>query len=388
MNFAAPVGNQDLTTLKLANFNPQAFKKFLIEKYPSLANFAGLEHILDRLVSTHHIKLPTKVLTDIRACINDIRSYAFSEKNLEDIKKHATEHEIKILNAPAPQKSALSAFDFHYDFKTEQLSLIEVNTNASAYLVSCALYEFLERKFPIEEPEKNLLKSFQNEMELFDLGKDPKTFIIDEKLNEQKMFFEFFIYKDFLEQISENIEICDFSKVQTSDQSALIYNRYCDFLLTRPESKTLLNHFLEGSALITPNPKEYLITAAKDRLNHFAAKKISSAVIPSIAFQDFNDIEELWSQRKKYYFKPMRMFGGKAVFRGSSISRKRFDSLNFADYMAQESRPPSLIDDWKFDLRVYTYGNQIQHVISRTFKGQLLNFSHEGGGLTTVEFLN
>ncbi len=343
--------------------------------------------MLPKLISFKHISLPNSVQSRVQKTVDDIWSYAHSEKHIEELKKVSNEHELKILKNETPQKSVLSAYDFHYEPNADKLSLIEVNTNASTFLVADALYDFQSKEKSFGNAKQELLSSFRNEHKLFGIKEGAKIFIIDEKLPQQKMLFGFHMYKDFLKSISDNVQICDFSEVTKSDKEAFVYNRYCDFLLSRPESKVLLDHFLNGDLLFSPNPRVYLLTAAKERLNHFTEMNVTDTLIPSKAFRQFENADAIWSERKKYYFKPMRMYGGKAVFRGKSISRKRFDELDMDEYMAQESRPPGKIeDDWKFDLRFYTYANKIQLVIARVFKGQLLNFNTIGGGLATVDF--
>lgn len=362
------------------------FSKYLIKQYPSLANFARLDFFLKNLVSDQHIELPQQVFERIQKSIDKIYEFGHSPSAIEKLTSTSTEHEQKILQANAPQKSILSAFDYHYDKDTDQLSLIEINTNASAYLVADAIYKFKNLTGHSDATNK-LYASFQNDAALAGLKSGWDALVIDEDLEQQKMFFEFLMYQDFLNSRGHKTQICEFKKVSQEDTGKFIYNRFTDFLLERPESQILLNHFLKSTSLLSPSPKEYLLMAAKDRLEDFANNNVSEVLIPSKAFSEFADMDELWTERKKYYFKPRRMFGGKAVFRGESISRKRFNELDINEYIAQESRPPGTIGEWKFDLRVYTYGTEIQLIIARTFQGQLLNFSSEGGGLATVSFL-
>lgn len=362
------------------------FKKFLLKKYPSLADLAGLDNIIKYLISEKHIDLPLQVFDRIQESINAIVEFSHSDSHLKHLKNVANVHELKILSAPAPQRGILSAFDYHYDTNTEQLSLIEVNTNASAFLLAEALYDFTEKKMPLTDPKQSLVSSIHAELYTFNFSKSAPIYIIDENLDKQKMYFEFLMYKDFFKSAGHETHICDFKEILDNTKASFIYNRYCDFLLDRQESSVLLNHFLTGKNILSPSPKEYLLMAAKDRLAEFNEHKVSATLIPSKDFTEFESPDELWSVRKKYYFKPRRMYGGKAVFRGSSISKKRFLELDQEQYLAQESRAPGIFNDWKFDLRVYVYGSEIQLIVSRIFKGQLLNFSNEGGGLTTVSF--
>jgi hypothetical protein len=102
--------------------------------------------------------------------------------------------------------------------------------------------------------------------------------------------------------------------------------------------------------------------------------------------KNFSDHEELWGQRKKLFFKPAQMYGGKAVYRGSSISRRVFLEMLERDYIAQEFRPPGEWHGWKYDLRFYVYKDRIQQVCARLYQGQVTGFSTPGGGLARVIF--
>lgn len=364
-----------------------SFLEHLKTTYPRLNELPSLEQQLHFFVSDFHLRLPSSVFARIEKGIGAIVEYAHSPEYLKILLEKATEHEKKILSADSAQKSALNAFDFHYNQETDQLSLIEINTNASAYLVAANLYEYKKKPAIQVDPIGDLMASFETEAELF--GWNGRTFpvlIIDEDIKNQKMFFEFLMYQSAFEAHGWRSEVREFSAVGEQDVGALIYNRYCDFLLEKPESKILLQQFLAKKNLFTPSPKEYLLMAAKDRLEDFATAGISEVLIPSKRFTDFPSADAIWESRKDHYFKPRRMYGGKAVFRGSSISRKRFEELDHNEYLVQENRPPGTVDEWKFDLRVYTYGSKIQLVISRFFQGQLLNFSTAEGGLATVEF--
>ena len=47
----------------------------------------------------------------------------------------------------------------------------------------------------------------------------------------------------------------------------------------------------------------------------------------------------------------------------------------------------SYMENWKFDLRFFTYRDQIQLAVARSYQGQVTNFSSRYGGLTAVEFI-
>lgn len=62
--------------------------------------------------------------------------------------------------------------------------------------------------------------------------------------------------------------------------------------------------------------------------------------------------DQVWSDRKKYFFKPKNAFGSKQTFRGSSISRKAFEDICNENFIAQEFLSPGEVS---FELNQETY---------------------------------
>lgn len=40
--------------------------------------------------------------------------------------------------------------------------------------------------------------------------------------------------------------------------------------------------------------------------------------------------------------------------------------------------------DWKYDLRAYAYGSELQMLVARIYQGQITNFRHAYGGYCPV----
>ena len=100
----------------------------------------------------------------------------------------------------------------------------------------------------------------------------------------------------------------------------------------------------------------------------------------------------LWSERKRWFFKPRRSHGGKAVYRGSSMSRGTFDSILAGDYLAQEMVPPPVVsfageeEPLKYDLRFYAYRDRVQLACARLYRGQMTNAQSLGGGIAPIRW--
>ena len=84
------------------------------------------------------------------------------------------------------------------------------------------------------------------------------------------------------------------------------------------------------------------------------------------------------------------MFGGKGVYAGKSLSRKKFDSLG-NHYIAQEAHPPGRVDfndeNWKYDIRAFFSESHVQKIVARVYQGQVTNFSKEGGGFALIDWV-
>jgi hypothetical protein len=356
----------------------------LRETYPSV-NTEGLSaKNLSHLVSPVAISIPSSLKDRAERAISDLFKFSRSESQLAQLRKTLGPADLEVLEKGPNNLSVLMAYDFHYDTQLNQLSLIEINTNASGYLFADIAYR-VHSMTETKDPRKLLLKSFIEEAAAF--GKSlSKVHIIDENPETQRMYPEFLLYQDWFRQNGVECEIFDFSDQKALESCELIYNRYCDFNLSEGRSAHLRAGYLNKTVTFSPNPREYLLLADKARLLEFAMAQVSDVIIPMREFSSFSDPDELWAQRKKYYFKPKRLFGGKAVFRGASISRTRFNEIFSSDYVAQETRPPAEHDGWRYDLRFFVYKDQVQMVAARLFKGQLMNFSEVGGGFAPVNW--
>ena len=308
--------------------------------------------------------------------------------------------------------SVLMAYDFHSDDQG-RCYLVEVNTNASGFLLAATLTA-THRHLPVAKlPEsENLAAAFRRELECANFKPSPEGAffaIVDENLRQQKMLTEFFMYRDWLggpkraQLLDSRDAIWDGQHLRTADgrQIDFVYNRTTDFYLTDPAHSALRQAYLAGAAVFSPNPREYLLLADKQRLIEWSdpkwlaaagadaeqMKEIEAVLIPTFEKSAVGTPPEIWAKRRSLFFKPKNSFGGKSVYRGASVSRGVFDRLMKEDTLIQRYTPAgSLGDGWKFDLRFYVYRDQIQMVVARTYRGQVTNFATAGGGFTFVQF--
>lgn len=328
---------------------------------------------------------------------------------------HKPEYQ-QLLNIPpkptsATDSSVLMAYDFHIDAEGK-LSLIEINTNASGYFLATLLYQALSIQ-PIQpDPLKVLFQSFEAEWKAFNatMEKPKRIAIADDQIEKQNMFLEFLLYKNWFEKNGWPAELSEIYRMQVAtpllmdehkNQIDFVYNRWTDFLFAESKSASLKSAYEMGLACISPHPHEYLLLADKQRLIDLSKLEIRHALkltteqvdaIDSVLIPTFEvnktDPEWLWANRKKLFFKPKRSYGGKATYRGMSISKKTFEEVLKGDFLAQEYRPaPTFKESWKYDLRFYVYRDQVQLAVARLYQGQVTNFSHSGGGFAAIQFI-
>ena len=312
--------------------------------------------------------------------------------------------------------SILMCYDFHVT--NAEVKLIEVNTNASFGIVAGLLSHMNKQTLPLDasiaddDGHKFFKKAVEEEMRLYELNlRNVNIAIVDDHPEKQKTYFEFHYYKALFEYWGYNTIICDPSKLEWDVKNEVlkhhlgqtihfVYNRCCDFLLEDPKNKHLKQAFIHLKTCFSPNPYEYSLLAHKERLIDLSNKDfLNSLNLSSGDLQTIKEVvpfsssvldipkEELWSQRKRFFFKPKTLYGGKGAFRGSSISRKKFESIYNNSYMVQENIPPTTFEDYKYDLRIYTYKSDPYLALARLYRGQVTNANTVGGGLASIEWL-
>lgn len=371
----------------------EEYKKCLITQYPTAGGLLDLSSRLEYLISDIIVGLPKSVLSRAEAAIKKITEYAHSKNRIDLFRKNLSISDAKILDAYPHIRNAsvLMAYDFHYDATADQISLIEINTNGAAFLLSDLLYQADPATGATNWPHaiESLKSSFKNELELMNSKKSPRIQIMDEAPTEQKLYFEFLMFQDLFKSWGWPAEISDPKKTIKSIEARevdFIYNRYTDFKFTNESSRPLLTAYLNGQLIFSPNPREYLLLAEKNNLIEFSKNKVSEVVIPAFDLQHHPDPDLVWSDRKKYVFKPKSSYGSKGVFKGSSISRKTFLEILKQDFIAQEYRPPGEMGPWKYDLRFFVYQDEIQLGVARLYQGQVTNSRTRGGGFARLSF--
>ncbi|PKO82989.1 MAG: hypothetical protein CVU17_10530 [Betaproteobacteria bacterium HGW-Betaproteobacteria-11] len=191
----------------------------------------------------------------------------------------------------------------------------------------------------------------------------------------------------------------------------LVYNRLTDFYFEAANAAALREAYLADAVVITPQPRAHALYADKRNLVLFSDPAALAALGVEDASRDLlvrhvprtrivrpEDADVLWAERRQLFFKPVAGFGSKAAYRGDKLTRRVFDEILAADYVAQALVPPSLrtlrtaagetaTAPLKLDLRAFAYAGKVQLFAARLWQGQTTNFRTPGGGFAAVRIV-
>ena len=372
------------------------YEAFLNTAYPLAYQFVK-QNKWQTLFFDQSIHLPSNIYEQIKTTVQSL----YQLRNNKNYQKNLMKKQTSFNLENQKQDSVLMAYDFHLN--NETVKLIEVNTNASAFLLLNTLYQFKSLNY--KKALEDLKASFQREWMIFNKKESPppKIVLIDREPLKQKMVIEFFMYKDFFKSMGWNMEILDSRQIKMDSQYGLytpkdekidfIYNRDTDFYFEN--HPVLAKAYQQNTCLILPQPKDYCLLADKNRLADWFSKDwpelkgIQKNLLNTKILNSGNK-QELWQNRKKYFFKICQGYGGKMAYKGASLSRPKFEELFQYNSLAQEYIAPSKIKDsknqeWKLDIRAYAYKDQIQQLAGRVYQGQVTNFKTPGSGFATVK---
>jgi hypothetical protein len=306
--------------------------------------------------------------------------------------------------------SVLMGYDFHIT-EDNQAKLIEVNTNAGGLWFTNQSYCPNIHQFSTKLA-KRLLATFLNEYRLFKKNKSavPRLVaIIDQDPQNQFLYPEMQLFMQLFKQAGINCIIIDPSEIEAKASQLyfkkqlidLVYNRHCDFYFSSPEMSAIYNAWQNQTTCITPNPRIYGLLADKQRMADWHQSDILENLLPAkIAyrlhkalpkthlFSDLNH-EDLWSQRKKWVFKPLNSYASRGVYIGAKLTKNKFNSFNTQETLIQELIKPSTTlspdgEKFKTDFRLFTYRDQILALSARIYQGQVTNLRTPNGGFSRV----
>ena len=367
----------------------QEFKQFLSLK------FQNAPSISKNLISPHLMKLPKSLESQFKKCLFSFKQLGESEAYQNFV--------LKTKPPPFLLFSPLMGFDFHIT-PDKEAKLIEVNTNPAFITGSALLVDFWkERQGTLDLSGEGVKEKFLKSVE--EGFPSPEAIrnvvILDESPQKQNFFFEFQCLKEWFSKRG-NFKVFLFDPKEFlafKEKVDLVYNRLTDFfLLQYPE---ILKGWKEKKFLLFPGPFLYSLFSDKTRLvdwwkkdliKDFGLSESESQSIRSVLVESFllkeREEEDVWKERKKYFFKPLHSFGGKAAYRGRSISKKKFQDILGQEMLVQEDIPPSLSEEgMKYDVRCYALRGEFQMAVARLYKGQVTNFQSLNGGFASIEWV-
>lgn len=350
---------------------------------------------------------------------------------IESVAKLKEYQTAALLGAPASshfRPGAIGVF-MGYDFHLgpDGPKLIEINTNSGGALVNAFVARAqraccvpVEGALPApssrQDFEASFLRSFHSEWRRQRGEKKLKSIaIVDDAPDHQYLYPEFVLFQRMFERHGLEAVIAPPQKLTHRGGSLmygdltidLVYNRLTDFSLEAPEHEAVLTAYLSGDVVVTPNPWAHAMFADKGNLVRLSSAetlgawgvpeekiRLLTGGIPRTTFVEKAHVKELWDVRSKLFFKPVAGYGGKAAYRGEKVTRRVWEEIVKGGYVAQELVPPGArtvaVDgerqNFKVDIRNYTYDAEVQLIAARLYRGQTTNFRTPGGGFAPVFF--
>ena len=313
-------------------------------------------------------------------------------------------------------------YDFHLSANGPRL--IEINTNAGGAFLNAALANAqraccIEMETCMDLNDDNdkfdwaFWNMFLNEWHLQGRAGSPtRVAIVDEQPEEQYLYPEFQLARDFFERHAVEAVIVDAAALEYDGTRLLasgkpvdmVYNRLVDFVLDNPAHAALRQAYLDDAVVLTPHPgvhalfadkRNLIVLSDRDLLASWGVDESSLLALGNVLRTEVvtpEKAEQLWARRKQLFFKPAAGYGGKAVYRGDKLTRGTWEEIVKGGYVAQEFAPPSErmieIDGNKearnADIRLYTYDGNILLTAARLYQGQTTNFRTPGGGFAPI----
>ena len=247
---------------------------------------------------------------------------------------------------------ALMGYDFHVTASGPKL--IEINTNAGGAFLNAHLAQAQRACCADVRPPPDITASQNFGSKIVGMfvdewrrqrgtGRPASIAIVDDAPSDQYLFPEFKLARALLEEHGFEAVIADPAQLVLEGKALryggrpidLVYNRLVDFALEEPRHSDLRAGYVEGDVVVTPNPRAHALFADKRNLTllsdherveqwglarrHLDALRAS---VPNTIVVTTSNADSLWRDRDSLFFKPARGHGGKAVYRGSKLTRK------------------------------------------------------------------
>lgn len=381
------------------------------------------KHLQRNLLEEHpHLFADTAVFispTDYERMQALVRAFAHLAES-----SHYRQTALGRLQEPPPDRGTAGVF-MGYDFHLTDAGprLIEINTNAGGGFLNAAL---VGAQTACCQPQETNIEQYRQRVEqaFVDMflqewrnqrGDQPlqTLAIVDDQPEQQFLFPEFQLAQHLFTEAGIECLIADASYLVEAEgklfyqgrEIQMVYNRLTDFYLTQPHHQTLQRAYNTSGVVLSPDPFHYALYADKRNLvvasdaDFLAECDLATAdqhalleMIPQTLALSPDNSEQLWQQRRQFFFKPATGFGSRAAYRGDKLTSRVWSEIQAADYVAQQLVPPSqraVLQDGqqaalKVDIRAYVYEGRIQLLAARLYQGQTTNMRTPGGGFAPV----
>ena len=378
-----------------------------------LGGEASLAEGHHNLFASVPLYLPTSLLGKMSAIVRALTAAAHTDAYRRAAFAHAP---VTAQHDPG-SPGGLLGFDFHLAERGPQL--IEINTNPGGLLLNLLAAQAVEScapelglPFDAATAEAQAVEILLTEWRAQgNVDANSLVAIVDEAPAEQFLYAEFLLYKRLLQQRGFSAAICDPRDLDEAsgelrlgaERVGLVYNRLTDFALTEAASGALRRAYLNRRVAVSPHPRAHALWADKRNLcwlSHRVSVEGSGLpketvdlivdAVPATVLVDAKNREELWCDRRRWFFKPVAGFGSRASYRGDKLTHKTWQQMAAQDYVAQALVPPSKrhalsgAGPLKVDVRCYAYRGEPLWFAARLYEGQTTNFRTPGGGFAPV----
>jgi hypothetical protein len=306
--------------------------------------------------------------------------------------------------------------DFHLTERGPRL--IEINTNPGGLLLNAFVLDSVDSCVPhawttwttTEAAVAAGTQAWLDEAKA-QLGHAPSRMaIVDEDPPAQFLYPEFRLYRRAFEQHGVPCVIHAPAALSWDGRTLrdaggavdFVYNRLTDFALGDAGSAALATAYRQGAVALSPHPRAHALLADKRNLAVLGERDFLLALglsagdatvlaggIPATVQLTADNREALWADRAGYFFKPANGYGSRGSYRGDKLTRRVWDAIAGADYVAQAFEPPAVRISaagvpLKTDVRCYATERGVILFAARLYQGQTTNMRTPHGGFAAV----
>ena len=306
--------------------------------------------------------------------------------------------------------------DFH--LTVDGPRLIEVNTNPGGLLLNAVLLDGVRSCAPAAwttwtttAKARNAAVAAWLDDARQQFGRAPaRLAIVDSAPREQFLYPEFELYADAFQEhgvdcvirAPEELSLGPDGLADAHGRIDMVYNRLTDFALEEASHADLRQAYLAGDVAFTPHPRAHALFADKRNLavlgdptliggfgvDAGSAALLAQVIPPTVEVVPGNR-DALWAARNGYFFKPAAGFGSRGSYRGDKLTRRTWESMVSATYIAQAFAAPSLRivhggQSLKADVRCFASEAGVLLFAARLYQGHTTNMRTPGGGFAAV----